>query len=96
MSNPELVRALLQQREGQPLTLTEQFLLEMDARRVLFVWQYVYGEYREGLIDEGDVPIENWRRVFSERPEFEKAWQNPGRMGLRPDFVQWMEENVIE
>jgi hypothetical protein len=95
-SNQALLHALLNQREGQPLTPTEQFLLEIDAMRVLFAWQYVYGEYQAELIDEDDIPIENWRWIFSLRPELKSAWQDPARIGLRPDFVQWMEANVIE
>ena len=96
ISNPELARALLKQRNGEPLTAMDEFLLLYHAVRVLAGWQYVYGEFRAGLLDESEIPIENWRFTCSVRPEMKRALQDAGRMGLRPDFVQWMKENVVE
>jgi hypothetical protein len=96
MSNPELLQARLKRREGQSLTPAEQMLLDMDVIRQLVMWQYVHGEYRAGLIDISDIPIENWRYVATQRPELKSALENPVHLGLRPEFVEWMHENVIE
>ncbi len=96
MSNPELLQVLLKRREGQALDPMEQMLIDLDVARTLVAWQYVYGEFRAGLIDEHDIPIENWRRNVSQRPELKIELENPARIGLRPEFVAWMNENVVE
>jgi hypothetical protein len=87
--------AYLKLRAGQSLTPMEQLLTDIGTTRSLVAWQYVYGEFRAGLIDEADIPLENWRYVVSTRPELKVALENAGIVGLRPDFVQWMEENVV-
>jgi hypothetical protein len=90
------LNASIKQRNGEPLTAAELLLLDLDAARVLATWQYVYGEYRAGLIDESDIPLENWRFAYSQRPAMKLALEDVKRTGLRPDFIQWMQENVIE
>lgn len=96
MSNPDLLQARLKRRDGQTLTPIERALLDMDVTRQLVMWQYVHGEFRAGLIDENAIPIENWRYTVSQRPELKSALENPVRIGLRPEFVEWMNENVVE
>jgi hypothetical protein len=96
MSNQELLQARLKRREGQPLTPIEQAMLDMDVTGQLVLWQYVHGEFRAGLIDESDIPVEQWRYVISQRPELKSALKDPMRIGLRPEFVAWMNENVVE
>ena len=96
MSNPALLLARLKLHEGQSLTPMEQMLYDLDAIRTLVSWQYVYGEFRAGLLDESDIPIENWRDTVSQRPNVKSALENPARTGLRPEFVEWMNENVVE
>jgi hypothetical protein len=95
LSNPELLQAVFKQLNGQPVTDMEEFLLFIDANRSFVSWQFVYGEFREGLIESDDVPVENWRNVFRVR-DLQRFWQQKETLGLRPDFVQWMEENVVE
>jgi hypothetical protein len=94
-TNPELLAALMKQRRGEPRTEIEEMLLEVDARVALIGWQYIYGEFREGLIEDVDVPIEDWRRAFSRNPSFARIWQQDSRVSFRPDFAAWMNENVV-
>jgi hypothetical protein len=96
LNNPALLQAAFKNINGQPLTEMEEFLLNIDAQRSLASWQYIHGEFREGLIESDDIPVENWRYVFEIRPALQSAWQRKEIIGLRPDFVQWMEENVVE
>jgi hypothetical protein len=96
MSNLELLQARVKLREGQALTPVEQMQLDMDVTRQLVVWQYIHGEFRAGLIDESDIPVDQWRYVVNERPELKSALENPARIGLRTEFVEWMNENVVE
>ena len=94
-NNPELLRAYLKLRDGEALTAMDQSLIEVDTARVLATWQYIYGEFQAGLIDEADIPVENWRYVVSTRSPMKDAVENAGRVGLRSDFAQWMKENVV-
>jgi hypothetical protein len=95
LSNPELLQAAFKQLNGEPPTAMEEFILFIDANRSFVSWQFVYGEFREGLIESADVPVENWRNVFRVR-DLQRFWQQKEILGLRPDFVQWMDENVVE
>jgi len=94
-NNPELLRAYLKLRDGEALTAMDQMLIEVDTARILTTMQYVYGEFQAGLIDKADIPVENWRYVVSTRSPLKDAVENAGRVGLRPDFAQWMKENVV-
>ena len=96
MTNPELLQAYVKRRGGQALTPMEQILFDMDVTRTLVTWQYIYGEFRAGLIEENAIQIENWRYTISQRPELKSALENPVSIGLRPEFVEWMHENVVE
>jgi hypothetical protein len=95
-NNPALMEAIVKQIDGEPLTTMDGLLLSIDAGRSLAGWQYIYGEFQAGLIDESDIPVDNWRYVFSIRPEMKRTFDNVEVAGLRPDFRQWMEENVVK
>jgi len=73
----------------------DEHLLDQLAEGILVRWDYVYGEFQEGLLDEENVPVELWRRTYSDTPRFAKFWQERGNYSFRPDFVQYMEENVL-
>jgi hypothetical protein len=94
-SNPALLAAFHKQRRGEPLTELEETLLGVDARAILTGWQYIWGELREGLIESVDVPIEDWRRAYSRNAVLRRVWEADGSVSFRPDFVAWMNENVV-
>jgi hypothetical protein len=93
-ANPALLTAALKQRNGEQLSEMDELLLGIDARGVLFGWQYIYGEFREGLIESADVPIQDWRSVFARGPSYGRIWQE-ANVSFRPDFVAWMNQNVV-
>ncbi len=95
LSNPELIRAFARQQSGESLSELDQMYLNLAANGVFVRWEYVYGEFREGLIEEDSVPVENWRDYFNADPTMAKQWEAIGRFSFNPDFVQWMEENVV-
>ena len=70
----------MKQRSGEALTEMEQLLLETEADATLVRWQYVYGEWKAGLIDADEVPVENWHYAFSNNPAMQKHW----RVNVRP------------
>ncbi len=46
-------------------------------------------------IDAESIPVQNWRSIVESAPNMRKAWEESDRFSYHPDFVQWMEENVI-
>ena len=101
MENPELAGTLFKYRENQILTDYEQMLLDHFRNFRLVNYQNVYREMREGLIDPETIPLEGWRLEF--RPERDQEtlsmldyWNRRGDSEFDPDFVQWMEENVVD
>ena len=94
-ANPTMLDVISKERRGEPLTETEELMLNMNVRAVLVGWQYIYGEYREGLIEDVDVPTADWRRAFSGSASFNRVWQLDSETSFRPDFVAWMNKNVV-
>ena len=95
VSTPELMRAFAREQSGESLSELDQMYLNYAALGTFVRWEYVYGEFREGLIEEDSVPVENWRYVFRTAPTMAKQWEAIGRFSFHPDFVQWMDENVV-
>ncbi len=95
LNTPELMHAFARQQSGESLSELDQMYLNLAANGVFVRWEYVYGEFREGLIEEDSVPVENWRYVFNADPTMAKQWEAIGRFSFHPNFVQWMDENVV-
>ena len=95
LSNPHLISVAAKQISGESLSLTEQMTLRQMATGVFVRWEYVCGEFREGLIDAESIPVQNWRSLVESAPNMKKEWEESGRFSYHPDFVQWMDENVV-
>jgi hypothetical protein len=95
VASPDLSRAEVKQQGGEVLTGYERASLMSADRAVLTRWQYVYGEWQAGLIEDADVPTDDWSRVFSNDQILQQVWRAESRASFRPDFVQWMEEIVV-
>lgn len=95
VTTPELWRALMKEENGDPLTDEEEYLLRTFHWGVLRRLQYVFGEYREGLIERADIPTGDWSAMFQSGSVMEKLWQEDANNLFRPDFVQFMDEEVI-
>lgn len=80
-------------RANQPLTSTEEFELEAYFEQNFLYWQWEFKEYREGRISIGDLPVVGWRNN-SNSPRILAHW-NGFSGNLDPEFVQFMQENVI-
>ncbi len=93
--NVELAEIIARAHANDELTEAEEIRLLWLGRRMLTSFQYVYGEYQQGMIEEGAISTAEWRMAFHEQiPRMEDTW-SVLRNGLNPEFVQWMEENVV-
>ena len=96
VDNPDVVRAITKARNGERLGEQEHYLLTGVFNYILTGWQYVYGEYEAGLIESEDMPIGGWRVWFhGDMTAMADYWRQAKNSSYRPDFVQWMEDNVV-
>ncbi len=95
LENPELVRLLFKRRHDEPLTEEENFLLEGIMFTLLVTFEYTFTESQEGLIEGEVIPVAGWRSIFhGQYPDMPGYWESAKR-NFRQDFVDWMEENVV-
>jgi hypothetical protein len=94
LNNPELRRTLAKGRSDEPLSADELTVFRTYYRQVWTNLQFIYIEYTNGLLEEADLPIAAWSQVFT-YPRVNEYWELSKEVNFRPDFVQWMEEFVV-
>lgn len=95
VSSDAALQANVRSRSGEALNAAETELLESLAMQSYTRWEYVVGEYNEGLLSWESVPIEDWRRVVSENPYMVTTWRHRGHKGFDPGFVEFVEKFVF-
>jgi hypothetical protein len=93
--NPELAETLRKNRNNEPLSPTEEVIVDRYQRQVLLNWQFVYIEYVNGLLDREEILDSAWRETFNNTPGFRQHWSRSKDSSFRPDFVQFLEENIV-
>ncbi len=98
VSNPQLVGAYVKFERGDSLSREEDIVLSFYARRIFTSWGWIYGEIQRGTMDE--TPLSSFRRLFhtyplGTQPLLAHYWDDFASGGGRNDFIQWMEENVV-
>ena len=93
--HPGMFRAIAKAKRGELLSDEEQLLLDWENHALLIDWMLVYMQVHDDLLDEATIQIELWRISLHEGlwPGLEEYWSNNKRQ-YRPEFVQWMDENV--
>lgn len=95
LENPDLIQILLKAQRQEPLSGEEGYQLRSLMALTLNNLQYVYVEYQEGLIEEADLGIAGWRRLYhNQYPGMSTLWPEI-KATYRTDFVEFFEENVI-
>ncbi len=94
LENPGLVELIVKADNGEPLTQEEHYALERYLDQALINWQFTFVEYRRGQFDEIELSADSMKSYFNNLPGMRQYWNKVKGVELRPDFVQWMEENV--
>ena len=82
-------------KRGDELTDEEILLLDWENHSVMIDWMLVYMQVQDGILDEETIPVELWRIAFNEIwPRMSESWIH-NKPRYAPEFVQWMEENVV-
>jgi len=93
--NAELAEIIARAHANDELTEAEEIRLLWLGRRMLTSFQYVYNEYQQGMIEEGAISTAEWRIAFHQLiPRMEEPW-SMYRDGMNPEFVRFMEENIV-
>lgn len=92
--NPDLADLWLKAVVGEELTVSETIRMQTMLLGRFVRWEWYYEQYRNGLITQDVLPIQAWRRIFSYGPLMVEIWEEQSTL-LTPDFVQWMEANVV-
>jgi hypothetical protein len=82
-----------------PLTATDELRLTAFVESIFLSLEFEYIQTIEGNLDESELPVEAYRaayrgRGFANIGVLPDVWLRL-RSTLRPDFVEWMEANVI-
>lgn len=97
--DPELAEFWLRMKSEQPLSEVDALRALAHAETVLLKWHWEYSQYVDGSLSLDELPVQAyraaWRGVgWANFKGFPGAW--PSLKGqFRPDFVAWMEANVI-
>ena len=71
-------------------------LLDAVNLAILTDLSLVYGQVRDGLLDEDSIPLASWRYGFHDSdPRMAESWSEYKKI-FSPDFVRWYEENIIQ
>jgi hypothetical protein len=92
MENPGLARATAKAMSEEELDGDEMLVLRSFHSYILTSWQYTFGEYQRGLIDE--LPINPWRNLFRGIPGLAEYWRQNAAGNMDQNFMKFMSENI--
>ena len=83
---------------GEDVSAAELSAALLPALRGLEMWEWQYGEYGAGMLARDQLPIAAWRSWFHGQAQvpipIKDVWLERKSM-LNPNFVKFMEENVV-
>jgi len=90
-----MVSAVAKSKKGESLTDEELLLLDWENHAVMIDWMLVYEQVQDGVLDEEAIPVGLWRIAFNEMwPRMSESW-TANKLRYSPEFVQWMEVEII-
>ena len=81
-------------RAGEELTPTERTQLQAHNRDTLDAWQWQFRENQAGRLETRFMNIEDWRALWGFNSGIREIYQQTLNR-RNPEFIQFMEENVI-
>ena len=96
LENPHLADLIVRANNGASLTEVEQYTIERFFNQTLLDFQFVFVEYQRGQFDEYDLALESMKSAFYRNSGMQRYWNESAEIHLRPDFVLWMNENIVD
>ncbi len=102
INNENYASALIKYSKGQDLSEYEDLLIRRGMDVTLANWQFVYTEYKQGLIEASELPISSWQSYFNNEkrsnedywPDLTDYWESE-KNNFDSDYVSWMDENIV-
>jgi len=98
LSTPHILDALHKHSAGAELTPTQQSIVFSTSVGILEMWQWQYGEFKAGMLKRSELPIASWYLWFHEETgipvPIRGVWEQRKSV-MAPDFVAFVEENVV-
>ncbi len=99
MSSPYALEAIRRYASGENATPAQIDISRGVALRLIGLWEWQYNEYLAGMLQLQELPVASWRRWYRGEAEYplpvEEIWQRRKDI-MNPDFVQFMDENVLD
>ncbi len=93
--NDETLKTIVKAKEGKDLSPLELQRLQILYRSAFANWEWEYEQYKKGILEISDQPPElRFRAAVNYYPLMRESWGVHKRV-LTPEFVQYMEENVL-
>lgn len=95
LNNPRIAQALYKGRRGEALSDDERSVLYTYYNYAITSWEYLWMEYDAGLLTIEELGIDGRKRLFGSWPGISERWPLMSDL-YHPDFVRWMEENILD
>ena len=95
---PNVLEATQKYSAGEGVTPAERGAALVIALKIVEMWEWQYGEYREGMLKREELPVKAWRIWYRGEGEvpapIREVWEARKKV-VSPDFAQFFEENVV-
>ena len=92
--NEFVMHGWLKSEAGQEISAEERFALLRYNYAMLRKFEWEYRQYRNGLIEEQDFPLDAYIDIFRTQPLMPESWQLY-RLRQPEDFRSFMEREVV-
>ena len=99
LREPYVLEAIQEQMAGDEISLGQSFALTNVSVKLLEMWEWQFHEYQAGMLDRQQLPVENWKFWYDGELgvplPIRELWELRGTASFSPEFVEFMEESVI-
>ncbi len=103
LREPHVLEAMENWAAGKEMGPGQNYGLRVVAVKLLEMWEWQFNEYRAGMLELDQLPVENWRGVYSREIFGElgvalpvkEVWESDISRSLSSEFTEFMEENVV-
>lgn len=91
--NPHLAELREKEKRGEPLSSAETRQIDAEVMAIFVTIDWAFGELSRDSSEVNQI-LEVQRYNFANSPEYDRVWQSR-KHTFDPEFVQWMEKNVV-
>ena len=96
MATDEGIARLLTEFDQSKLTEIDRFQRERYYVSIFTKWEWEFRQFQEGLIEDGYLPVSDWRAIMAIFPQMREVWDLDRSRGRSSEFVKFMDEKVAQ